>query len=504
MPKVQEGVKYEKKYKEEDVIQALKAIENGISQRRASQIFKVPRQTLQFRKSEKFQNNISLGPNTILTSEEEATLEEWILTSYRKGFPLRKLDIQMSVKDFLDLKPRENPFQDNLPGEGWYRAFLKRHPALTHRRPEAVTSASSIDQGHSTHQTLKLSQLCTSLEIILIALYPNATRNMQPADVAAFKPLKTGWKRAVLEFRRKNPNVALTKEKFAPLLNSVIEIYTKADTIKNGFRASGLHPWNASSIDYSKCLGTRSNSGAQQDCNKQIEVDELTNTSSMMYDQFKNIVGEQRIELFERIEQFDEDSSDEFIILYKLYREFKKHDKNWQRETPTEPANSNDILVDMETDHIEIIFQDSVDMNFNEKTNTNITKHIEVNSDPVAINAIECNMTKTMPFDNQPSEEHEERDKSIEKILTLERELEINNQTSEHITERISMQELTNLKQIGNCQSPLRENTEANAINTSLRDFVLWPKTPERKGKKQSERLPFVLTSSGWKKNSDG
>ncbi|KAI4456571.1 homeobox-like domain superfamily [Holotrichia oblita] len=144
MPKVQEGVKYENKYKEEDVIQALKAIENGISQRKASQIFEVPRQTLQFRKSEKFQNKISLGPNTILTSEEEATLEEWILTSYRKRFPLRKLDIQMSVKDSLDSKPRENSFQDNLPGEGWYRAFLKRHPALTHRTPEAVTSASSV------------------------------------------------------------------------------------------------------------------------------------------------------------------------------------------------------------------------------------------------------------------------------------------------------------------------------------------------------------------------
>ncbi|KAI4459253.1 helix-turn-helix psq domain [Holotrichia oblita] len=144
MPEVQEGVKYENKYKEEDVIQALKAIENGISQTKASQIFKVPRQTLQFRKSEKFQNKISIGPNTILTSEEEATLEKCILSSYRKGFPLRKLDIQMSVKDFLYSKPRENPFQDNLPGEGWYRAFLKRHSALTHRTPEAVTSASSV------------------------------------------------------------------------------------------------------------------------------------------------------------------------------------------------------------------------------------------------------------------------------------------------------------------------------------------------------------------------
>ena len=68
--------------------------------------------------------------------------------------------------------------------------------------------------GHSTHQTLKLSQLCTELGIILIALYPNATRIIQPADVSVFEPLKTGWKKAVLEFRRKNPHKTLTKEPF--------------------------------------------------------------------------------------------------------------------------------------------------------------------------------------------------------------------------------------------------------------------------------------------------
>ncbi|KAF2896436.1 hypothetical protein ILUMI_09737, partial [Ignelater luminosus] len=77
--------------------------------------------------------------------------------------------------------------------------------------------------GHSTLQTLKISQLCTELEIILIALYPNATRLMQPANVAALIPLKTGRKKAVLEFRRKNPQQVLTKERFAPVLNTVVK-----------------------------------------------------------------------------------------------------------------------------------------------------------------------------------------------------------------------------------------------------------------------------------------
>ncbi|KAJ8967933.1 hypothetical protein NQ314_002574 [Rhamnusium bicolor] len=36
--------------------------------------------------------------------------------------------------------------------------------------------------GHKTHLTLQISQLCNRLGIILIALYPNATRLLQPAD----------------------------------------------------------------------------------------------------------------------------------------------------------------------------------------------------------------------------------------------------------------------------------------------------------------------------------
>lgn len=49
----------------------------------------------------------------------------------------------MSVKGFLDEKPRPNPFRDKLPREGWYKAFLKRHPQLCERVPEAVTAAST-------------------------------------------------------------------------------------------------------------------------------------------------------------------------------------------------------------------------------------------------------------------------------------------------------------------------------------------------------------------------
>lgn len=43
----------------------------------------------------------------------------------------------------------------------------------------------------------------------------------------------------------------------------------------------------------------------------------------------------------------------------------------------------------------------------------------------------------------------------------------------------------------------VNENT---SVDISLEDVLRWPHTPVRKGKKQTERLPFVLTSTQWKK----
>ncbi len=75
--------------------------------------------------------------------------------------------------------------------------------------------------GHSSHGTLHLSEFCQKNQIVLIALYPNSTHFMQPMDVACFHPLKSGWKKAVRNWRFKNQGVRLKRENFAPLLEEV-------------------------------------------------------------------------------------------------------------------------------------------------------------------------------------------------------------------------------------------------------------------------------------------
>ncbi|CAH0729912.1 unnamed protein product, partial [Brenthis ino] len=39
--------------------------------------------------------------------------------------------------------PRPNPYKDNYPGDGWFKAFLKRHPDIVQRTSEGVTQSSA-------------------------------------------------------------------------------------------------------------------------------------------------------------------------------------------------------------------------------------------------------------------------------------------------------------------------------------------------------------------------
>ena len=68
MPNFFSREKYNKKYNEETINKALKAINSGLPVREAARRFNIPRATLQFRRSNKFVK-ITLGPSTILTSD---------------------------------------------------------------------------------------------------------------------------------------------------------------------------------------------------------------------------------------------------------------------------------------------------------------------------------------------------------------------------------------------------------------------------------------------------
>lgn len=177
--------------------------------------------------------------------------------------------------------------------------------------------------GYATHLTLPVSKLCVQLKIILIALYPNATRILQPADVSAFKPLKNGWNKKVSEWRRQNIGESLTRQKFAPLLEEVILSSISPEIIQKGFRACGLFPWDVNAIDFSRCLGKSSKTELT---NVPTQEQNSTNNINICYDTFTELVSIQKLKEFENVFNGIGSTlfySEEWNILYKMFFKFK-------------------------------------------------------------------------------------------------------------------------------------------------------------------------------------
>lgn len=104
-------VKKPKAYTKQDLETALEKITKGMTIKKASRIFLIPRGTLQNRIHNRTKkSNANSGPPPILSANEEKDIVNWIIENVRKGFPRRDSDVFFVVKEFLDASPRKNPF----------------------------------------------------------------------------------------------------------------------------------------------------------------------------------------------------------------------------------------------------------------------------------------------------------------------------------------------------------------------------------------------------------
>uniref|UniRef100_A0A1Y1LYU9 HTH CENPB-type domain-containing protein n=1 Tax=Photinus pyralis TaxID=7054 RepID=A0A1Y1LYU9_PHOPY len=386
------------------MIMAIEAVtKNGINKKAAAREFKVPRSTLVRRLALATPYSRKMGPATEIPEAEEKIIENWVLAIARKGFPVHRQNLILSVKKMVEDMGKETKyFLNGTPGRSWFRGFLKRHPKIKEKYAEAVSKArAAVTQdriegwfeeiltflqtenymnilddpsrifngdeagfclcpkngkvlgptenkedfyvrvssekeqitvmatfsadgkyvppmlifpykrvphiiaesvpenwalgrsdsgwmtsavfyeyisnhflpyiqtnniqkpvilfvdGHRSHLTKHVSQLCDENGVILISLFPNTTHIMQPADVAVFKPLKSGWATEVRKWKYENFPKDVTRSTFGTILKSVFDKYASHKTIQNGFRKSGLFPFDKNNVDYSKCIPNR-------------------------------------------------------------------------------------------------------------------------------------------------------------------------------------------------------------------------------------------------------
>ncbi len=108
---------------------------------KASRKWNVPRITLRDIKNGLYALAGKPGPSPVLTNTEEELLCEWLFELCRRGFPINKRCLLDSVQKIVFEDGRETPFTNNRPGEGWFQAYMKRHPQLAQRNAEAICRA---------------------------------------------------------------------------------------------------------------------------------------------------------------------------------------------------------------------------------------------------------------------------------------------------------------------------------------------------------------------------
>lgn len=130
-----------RKYSNEDVVNALKEVDHGATIAASARKFGIPRSTLSEKRSGKHPIDCRMGPDTVLTQDEENLLEEWIFHVSDAGFPVTKHQLLDSVQRILNKSKRKTVFTNNRPGRKWYAAFRKRHPKVVERESQNLTRA---------------------------------------------------------------------------------------------------------------------------------------------------------------------------------------------------------------------------------------------------------------------------------------------------------------------------------------------------------------------------
>ena len=77
--------------------------------------------------------------------------------------------------------------------------------------------------GHGSHLTYKTVIRVIENGVIIIALLPGTSHAIQPLDVGLFKPLKTQWRKILLQFFRETRMKLVDKAIFPTLLKQLME-----------------------------------------------------------------------------------------------------------------------------------------------------------------------------------------------------------------------------------------------------------------------------------------
>lgn len=113
--------------------------------------------------------------------------------------------------------------------------------------------------GYGAHLSPKLFRWCRQNAVIMIVLYPGATPFMQMCDTTMFSPMKQKHEQLYSQWRLRNPTKTMNDVEFVKILKQINDAVIKKESIINGWRATGLQPFDFNSLNTDGLLSKSSN-----------------------------------------------------------------------------------------------------------------------------------------------------------------------------------------------------------------------------------------------------
>ena len=120
------------------------------SLREAARLYNVPIETLRRRINGSVKIDCKPGPATVLTDEEEDKVAEYLIKMSEMGFGLTKEGVMGIAFSIVNKTGRQHPFHNGMAGRAWFDGFMRRHPRITVRSPQALSYCRAISANEET------------------------------------------------------------------------------------------------------------------------------------------------------------------------------------------------------------------------------------------------------------------------------------------------------------------------------------------------------------------
>lgn len=181
-------------------------------------------------------------------------------SSFSKTFEAA-IEIGKNNADFV-LSSTPNGWQTKQSFEGHVKYLVEFLEAKQVKKPIFITY-----DNHASHMNYDLFEWCSERQVHIVTFPPNTTHILQMCDVGIFGAAKSGWKKEVHNYRKDNNGKDLDEIAFIGVLKKMIDKVISADKVINGFRATGIMPFNIDNVDLSKCIGDDSDPMNEGDLN---------------------------------------------------------------------------------------------------------------------------------------------------------------------------------------------------------------------------------------------